>query len=771
VKQLTKNSVRDRKQAEEYLRRFEFIAAHSRDIVLFMRRDNGRLIEVNAAAENAYGYSREELLALSIHDLRAAETQALIVDQMAEADVHGILLETIHRRKDGSIFPVEVSSQGTTVGGVRMLVSVIRDITDRKHFEEVLRQSEKKYRKIFESAIEGIYQTTIEGRYLNVNPSFARMFGFSSPQEVIDSVTDISRQLFVYPQTHERMVRMLFEHDKIEGFEAEVYRKDKSKFWISINTHTVRNKAGEILFFEGTNLDITARKLAEEALRKSESLLRTIADNSPDPIFMTDRSGRYIMANPATLAAIGKPAEEVIGKTEEEFSDDSEMGRALDENNRRIMESGQTEVYEETINDRRGRRIYLSTKTPYFDQNGKVIGLIDISRDITERKRMEEALQRSKDELEIKVQERTRQLSEANIVIRQSEEKYRELVESARSIILRMDYEGNITFFNEFAEKFFGYSRQEILGRNVVGTIVPETESSGRYLKTLLQDIARNPEKYTNNENENIRKNGERVWIAWTNAPVRDDQGKLLEVLSVGNDITERKKMEERLRSAQSKLRAMASEIVFADERSRQHFATDLHDTVVQTMGAAKLRSQLIQEKIPPEAQQIFAELQEMLSQSITQTRMIMAEMSPPVLYELGFVPALEWLTEKMEKQYDIVMNFEKTASGSQPLVHEIQVLLFQATRELLMNVVKHAKSECAAVRFSDNGHRVRIEVTDNGIGFDKKQAFRTDISGGGFGLFSIRERLRHFGGELKILSKPGEGTRVVMTAPRVIEK
>jgi PAS domain S-box-containing protein len=124
-----------RKQAEEVLRRYELLAAHSRDVILFMRRDDGRILEANAAATQVYGYSREELLALTIHDLRAPDIQALTAAHMAEADAHGILFETVNRRKDGSTFPVEVSSQGATIGGVRTLISVIRDITDRKRAE------------------------------------------------------------------------------------------------------------------------------------------------------------------------------------------------------------------------------------------------------------------------------------------------------------------------------------------------------------------------------------------------------------------------------------------------------------------------------------------------------------------------------------------------------------------------------------------------------------------------------------------------------------
>jgi PAS domain S-box-containing protein len=137
---------------------------------------------------------------------------------------------------------------------------------------------------------------------------------------------------------------------------------------------------------------------------------------------------------------------------------------------------------------------------------------------------------------------------QAEEALKASEAKYRELVQNANSIILRLDTQGRITFFNEFAQSFFDCAEDEILGQNIVGTIVPERETSGRDLAAMIQDMVQHPEQYTTNENENMRRNGERVWVAWTNKAIFDDEGRVAEILSVGNDITERKRFEERMR-------------------------------------------------------------------------------------------------------------------------------------------------------------------------------------------------------------------------------
>ena len=172
-----------------------------------------------------------------------------------------------------AVYPLEEHWFSASVSPLpdNSVIWVARDITHRKQSEEALRQAEMKYRGIFENAAEGIFQTTPEGRHLSANPALVRMYGYSSEEDLIGSITDIAQQLYVDPARRSQFVAALEQDDLVTNFEAEVYRKDGSVIWISENARAVRDEKGALLYYEGTVEDITKRKLAEEALRQSEA--------------------------------------------------------------------------------------------------------------------------------------------------------------------------------------------------------------------------------------------------------------------------------------------------------------------------------------------------------------------------------------------------------------------------------------------------------------------------------------------------------------------
>lgn len=256
-------------RAADTLRRYQLLAEHGRDIILFIRPSDGRILEANKSAQAAYGYSREELLGLTIHQLRAPESREAVARQMATADDQGIRFEAFHQRKDGTTFPVEVNSQGATLGDARMLVSVIRDITDRRRAEERLRESEECFRLAVEYTPAAVAMFDRQMRYMLVSRRFVTDYRLAEQDLVGRSHYD------VFPELSERVreVHRRCLAGAVEKCEEDPFpRPDGTLDWVRWEVHPWRDAAGEIggilLFSE----IITERKQAEELLRRAQKL-------------------------------------------------------------------------------------------------------------------------------------------------------------------------------------------------------------------------------------------------------------------------------------------------------------------------------------------------------------------------------------------------------------------------------------------------------------------------------------------------------------------
>ncbi len=259
------------------------------------------------------------------------------------------------------------------------------DALHRIKVTEALRETEAKYRNIFEHVTEGIFQSTPDGRYLNANPALARMFGYQSPAELITTVTNIERQTFVSAENAGELKRLLATQDYALGFEAERYRKDGGRFWTSINARTVRDAGGAVLYHEGTVRDITERKVVTSALRE----LAAIVENSSDGIISATLDQRIVSWNKSAERMIGYCAEEVMGQFISLLAPPegaAELQQILSD-----LAAGKTvESFETVLRRKDGSRIcvFLSV-SPILDATGKVTGASAIARDITERKRLE----------------------------------------------------------------------------------------------------------------------------------------------------------------------------------------------------------------------------------------------------------------------------------------------------------------------------------------------------------------------------------------------
>jgi two-component system, cell cycle sensor histidine kinase and response regulator CckA len=264
-----------RKIAEEALRKATETSIYASPVPIIAADNNGHVTIWNPASEKLFGWSEREVLGKPLPIIPEAEADAAAALHQWLVSGESVTGAEVHRqKKDGS--PVAVSLSATPLWDarrkVRGIIGFFTDITERKRAEEALRAAEEKYRSIFENAPEGIYQCTTEGRYISANPALARMFGFDSPQELIQTRNDITNQEYVTPQSRADFVKELDARGEVRSFEYQAYRRDGSLIWVSASARAVRDAHGQIAYFEGTVQDITERRELEQQLRQMQKI-------------------------------------------------------------------------------------------------------------------------------------------------------------------------------------------------------------------------------------------------------------------------------------------------------------------------------------------------------------------------------------------------------------------------------------------------------------------------------------------------------------------
>ena len=345
--------------------------------------------------------------------------------------------------------------------------------------------------------------------------------------------------------------------------------------------------------------------------------------------------------------------------------------------------------------------------------------------------------------------------------LQNSEEWYQRLLKTMNEGFSIRDENTLFTYVNDKFCEMLGDQRGQVIGRPIADFV---DEADLPLLEEQLEKRKRGVQ--STYELTWIRKDRRRLYTIVSAAPMLDDTGNFRGGFGVKIDITQRKLAEKKLITYQNKLRSLASELSLAEERERRLIAAELHDRIGQTLAMTKIKLGALRElALSPNLVKGLDEIRGLIEQTIRDTRSLTLELSPPILYELGFEAAVEWLTEQIQEQHGILIQFESD-SQLKPLSQDVRVLLFKVVQELLHNVVKHAQARTAKVSLRRNGDKIRIVVEDGGVGFYTDEARSRTGQMGGFGLFSACERLDHIGGHFEVNSKPGHGTRVTILAP-----
>ena len=391
--------VTERIQAEEALKKSE---AQYRRIVETVNEGiigldaDQQVTFVNQRTADFLGYSVAEMLGRRVTDFLLPEER-----ELQEARFHRRASGEQDRyerrfvRRDGEVVWAMVSAapikgeNGEFIG----VFAMVADITESKLAEERRRESEARYRHIFESAVEGLYQSTPEGKFISVNPSLASILGFESPEQVIEEVSDIASQLFVEAEGREKMKRQLREHGAIHDYEVQFRRRDGEILWISINAQLVQDEDGNPVMFEGSVVDISERKRTGEALR----LTQFSVDYSPIAIYWIDERGRVVYANESACDSLGHSAEEMREMT----LADIDVGNDLEDWDRFWKRQSKNRIGRfETRHRRRDGSTFPVGVTSHFRRYGDVDYLFAYVYDLTERDKAEDALRRGRELLD-----------------------------------------------------------------------------------------------------------------------------------------------------------------------------------------------------------------------------------------------------------------------------------------------------------------------------------------------------------------------------------
>ncbi|HSV94078.1 MAG TPA: PAS domain S-box protein [Desulfobacterales bacterium] len=759
-------------QSEEKFR----LAFHtSPDSINLNRLSDGLYIDINEGFTKLTGYTRADAIGRSSIELgiwfdpgeRARMVAALLSDGCVEN------FEARFRRKNGEVGIGLMSARVLTMDGEQVILSITRDITERKRLEETLRENEERYRAIFEHAVEGYFQSTPDGRFVRVNRALARMCGFDSPEEMIAAVTDIGRQHYGFPEERARFAALLNEHGVVENFEHTARRKDGSLFWVSISARAVKDSAGRTLYYEGSHIDIDERKRSEQRLLDATGQYRSLFDTSTNAILIRDRAGVITMANRAALSLLGARSEEdLLGRTYLEFvhPEDRPLSAARIQ---RIFEiaadpGGVTPQDTDTIRTREHRMVTLDGEIIEVESTGVAFHhkgeffIQGIFRDITDRRRAEEKL-------------------------RETEKKYRELAESLPQVIFEIDTQGSLIYLNQKGYELFGYTPEDLAGGfNVLDAFVAEDrERAALNIALNLQGQRPGKSEYTVTRKDGttipVEVHAERVLRDETVAGIR---GILLDLTPARRAQEDRERLEDQLQQAQKMeaIGALAGGIAH-DFNNILSAIIGYTELAMLNEGAEHCRAELKQALLAANRARDLIKQILAFSRQTDEERM-------PIRVGLVVMECVKFLRATIPSTIEIRTRIDEKAGT----VFANSVELHQIIMNLCTNALHAMGEESGTLEITvdgtqideagkqgvvglDVGPYVRVSVRDTGGGippeivgkiFDPYFTTKAKGVGTGLGLAVVHGIVRKSGGAIQVESVPGQGATFHILLPRV---
>lgn len=522
--------ITDRKEAIEALR-FTQYAVDNALSQAFWSTAEGRIFYVNDAACRALGYSREELLTMSIPDIAAEIPPAAFSAHWRELrEKSALTFETTNRRKDGSVYPVEVRANHVVFDGREYNCAFVSDISERKQIEENLRHSEQKYRDIVENAPIGIFRSSLEGKFLAANPALARILKYDSPEELIQAINakNVAEAIYADPERRNAVIEKSLLSKEWNIREEPFRCKDGSIVTLNFYHRTVPGTAGESVEFEGFGEDITERKQAEEALR----LTQYCVDNAAIGICILSED-RIIKVNEQMCRNLGYTREELTSMSVLDIDPlitKENLSKLIED----FLKYGCNHV--ETQHRRKDGTFFpVDITTTRINYEGNQLG-VSFIQDITERKMAEDALRESEERLRLS-------LAAAN-------QAFYDLDVKAGSARLSPEFPRILGFSPEDFPPTIDFLREQI-----------HPEDLNHAVNTYLATVEGETEGFSIEYRLQTRPGGWKWVLSQGKAIEHDGNGKALRVIGILADISERKKIEEQIRASLTEKTILLKEI------------------------------------------------------------------------------------------------------------------------------------------------------------------------------------------------------------------
>jgi two-component system NtrC family sensor kinase len=625
-------------------------------------------------------------------------------------------------------------------GRVISATGIVRDITSRKHVEDALRVAEQEYRGIFENALDGMFRSTPEGRFILVNPALAEMLGYESPEDLVESVGVITHEFYADPDRRSEYERLMEEQGVVERFENRVLRRDGRVIWISENGRAVRGKDGRLLYYEGTVKDITDRKGAIEALRRSEEKYRELVENINDVVFAADENGIVTYVSPVVEVNAGYKPSELIGRPFYEviYPDDRPMLL------KRFKEAiaGEVEPIEYRIVAKAGDVRWVRSSSRAVFAGDRVVGLQGVIADITAHKLVEAHLER---------------LATA--------------VEQAAESIVITDVAGTIQYVNPAFEHTTGYSRDEAIGQN------PRILKSGRQDDSVYREMWKTISSGEVWTGRFINKRKDETFLEEeaTISPVRDGSGRIVSFVAVNRDVTKEVGLEKQLLHAQ-KMEAVG--------QLAGGVAHDFNNLLTAIIGYGQLVERRLDADSP-----LRSEVQEILdaghrAAALTSQLLAFGRRQTLVPRNINLNETIDNLMKMLRRIIgeDIELTFQGSSHLSPVFADAGQI------EQVIMNLAVNARDAmagggrllietrnvvfdeayCREHLWAKPGRYVQISVSDTGAGMDletQRRIFEPFFTtkdtgkGTGLGLAVVYGIVKQHDGFIHVYSEPAHGT------------